>query len=82
MVYEIDELLSLLRFANNESLQQSELPADALENDTELNELDEMLDFALYNDSAKAHIMVEALMGSFEKNWARPILKKMPVTFG
>ena len=67
MVYEIYELLSLLRFANNESHQHSEFPVDALENDTEFNQLDETFEFALYDDSAKAHIMMEVLIESFEQ---------------
>ena len=67
MVYEIYELLSVLRFATNESHQHAEFPASTLENDTQLDELDEMLDFALYNDSTEAHNMMEALIESFEK---------------
>ncbi|MFT4809736.1 MAG: yecA family protein [Paraglaciecola sp.] len=67
MVYEIYELLSLLRFANNGSHQHSEFPVDTLENDTEFNALDETFEFALYDDSAKAHIMMEALIKSFEQ---------------
>jgi yecA family protein len=67
MVYEIYELLSLLRFVNNGSHQHSEFPVVALENDTEFNELDETFEFALYDDSAKAHIMMEALIESFEQ---------------
>ncbi|MFQ3232053.1 MAG: yecA family protein [Reinekea sp.] len=54
MIYEICDLLSILRFANNESPQHSEFPIAELENGEDHNELDEMIDFALHNDSVKA----------------------------
>lgn len=66
MIYEICELLSILRFANNESHQHTEFPVGERETNEDQNEPQEMLDFALHNDSPKAHTMLEALIESFE----------------
>jgi hypothetical protein len=65
--YDIDLLLSLLRFANNESHQYSKFTAVSLENDTAFNEQHEMFEFALYDYFAKTRIMVKMLIESFEK---------------
>ena len=67
VVYDIYVLLSWLRFANHGSHQHSKFPAVSFENDTEIHELDDMLEFALYDYFVKVRIMVKLLIESFEK---------------
>jgi hypothetical protein len=71
VVYDVYVLLSWLRFANHDSHQNSKFPAVSLENDTEIHELDDLLEFALYDYFVKAHIIVRLLIESSRKKVKR-----------
>ncbi|AGH42351.1 hypothetical protein [Paraglaciecola psychrophila] len=65
MVYDVYILLSWLRFAKHDSHQYTTFPGVSLENDTEIHELDDMLEFALDDYFVKAHIIVKLLIEGF-----------------
>ncbi|MFT6952665.1 MAG: hypothetical protein ACJAUL_003838 [Paraglaciecola sp.] len=82
VVYDVRVLLGWLRFANHDSHQYTKFPAVSLKNDTAFHELDDMLEFALYDYFVKTRIIVKLLIESFETKREAPILKKRSVTFG
>jgi len=76
-VYEICDLLNTLRFADDDFIDnEDDDPFFAPEQDEQNIELEEMLDFALYNDSAEAHTLLEALIESFELKMGKAFFKE------
>ena len=76
-VYEICDLLSALRFVDDDFIDnEDDDPFIVSEQDEQDSELEEMLDFALYNDSVEAHTLLEALIESFELKMGKAYFKE------
>lgn len=76
-VYEICDLLSALRFSDDDFIDnEDDVPSIASEQDEQNSELEEMLDFALYDNSVEAHTLLEALIESFELKMGKAYFKE------